>query len=162
MKFEENTLRDALGKFATGVCVVTTHPEGYQPLGVTVNSFTSVSLDPPLILWCLKKDTECFETFDAAGHFVVNVLASTQKELSNRYANKDSQILVPESYHAGVTGSPVMEEVLAAYECRLANKIEGGDHIILIGEVIDHITGPGTPLLYYAGQYCEPQENVAG
>ena len=104
MSFTSRELRDALGQFATGVCVITANPPGEAPFGMTVNSFASVSLDPPLVLWSLQKDSECLESFNKTKQFSVNVLRQEQQAVSNRYAKKGEHALEPGTFRQGSSG----------------------------------------------------------
>ncbi|GAA3040164.1 flavin reductase family protein [Streptosporangium longisporum] len=146
-------LRDALGQFATGVAVVTAATGRGDRLGVTVNSFTSVSLDPPLVLWCLSRRAPSAPAFAEAGRFAVNVLAAGQEHLSRRFATP-----LPDKF-AGVEtvltpgGVPVLAGTLAHFACRTVTTYEGGDHLIFVGEV-EHFRGaPGEPLVFHSGSY---------
>lgn len=156
MSLDPREFRNALGQFPTGVCVITAHPEGYQPFGMTVNSFASVSLDPPLVLWSLQNNSECFEAFAKADKFAVNILASDQQELSNLYAKKGDHNLQPGHFRIGKTGNPVLRGALTTFETRIWARYPGGDHIILVGEVLEMEQRPtGAPLLFHAGRYGE-------
>lgn len=154
MSFDPRLFRDALGQFPTGVCVVTANPEGFPAFGMTVNSFASVSLDPPLILWSLQKDSELSEAWAATSLFAVNILNSGQQELSSRYAQKNQHDLDAEHYFIGEANVPVIEDAVASFECELAATHDGGDHIILVGRVIEMENGPQTePLVFHDGRY---------
>jgi flavin reductase (DIM6/NTAB) family NADH-FMN oxidoreductase RutF len=156
MSLDSREFRNALGCFATGVCVITANREGSEPFGMTVNSFASVSLDPPLILWSLQNNSEMYAAFEKASHFAVNVLTSGQQELSNQYAKKGDHALDPAHYEIGATGVPIMPATSVSFECELETTYPGGDHLILIGRVVemadrDH----GDPLLFCSGSYRE-------
>ncbi len=156
MNFDPRDLRNALGRYATGVTVVTANPEGYEPFGMTANSFSALSLDPPLILWSIQRDSDCFDAFDAANGFVVNILADDQMDLSNGYAKKNQHELAAGSYRQGRSGYPVLRNCLVSFECKMWARYEGGDHIILVGEVIDIEEKPtGNPLVFAGGKYRE-------
>ncbi len=156
MSFDPRDFRNALGQFATGVCVITANPEGFSPFGMTVNSFASVSLDPALVLWSIRNDSECLPAFDAAKGFTVNVLSDQQLDLSNRYSRKDDHDLRPEDFRIGKSGMPVIRNALTSFECECWQRYDGGDHIILVGKVIEMDNSPsGKPLLFHAGQYRE-------
>ena len=156
MSFESRDFRDALGSFATGVCVITANPEGFDPFGMTVNSFASVSLEPALTLWSLQNNSECLPAFEKAGHFAVNILTTEQQELSNFYAKKGDHKLVEDTYSLGKTGVPVLHGALTVFECKVWARYPGGDHLILVGEVEEMSTNPnGKPLLFHAGRYAE-------
>lgn len=148
------TLRDALGCFATGVTIVTAlDPEG-RPVGLTANSFTSVSLDPPLVLVCIAKTSGSREVLANARSFVVNVLHIGQQPTSNRFARRDEDRFASTPWEPGISGAPVISGCLAAYECRHESLYEAGDHIILIGQVDRARFEPQRdPLLYFRGKY---------
>ena len=156
MSIDPREFRDALGQFATGVCVIGANPEGWEPFGMTVNSFASVSLDPPLVLWSLQNDSEMFDAFEASGGFTVNILRAGQQELSNQYAKKGDHILDAEHFEIGESGQPVMPATLVSFECDMEARHPGGDHVILVGRVT-HMTHreAGAPLLFSAGSYQE-------
>jgi flavin reductase (DIM6/NTAB) family NADH-FMN oxidoreductase RutF len=156
MSFSSRDFRDALGHFATGVCVRTANPEGGVPFGMTVNSFASVSLDPPLILWSLQNDSDMFSAFEQAEHFGVNVLRAEHRDLSGLYARKGDHALAAADFELGVTGVPVMPETLVSMECKLEARYPGGDHVILVGRVLELTQREaGPPLLFCAGAYRE-------
>jgi flavin reductase (DIM6/NTAB) family NADH-FMN oxidoreductase RutF len=154
MSLDSREFRNALGNFATGVCVITANPEGFQPFGMTVNSLASVSLDPALVLWSLQNDSECMAAFDKADKFTVNILTEEQQDLSNLYAKKGDHALVPEHYRIGRSGSPVLRGVITSFECDVWARYPGGDHLILVGEVQEmEVNSNANPLLFTAGQY---------
>jgi flavin reductase (DIM6/NTAB) family NADH-FMN oxidoreductase RutF len=156
MTFDSRAFRNALGQFATGVCVITTQPKGFKPFGMTVNSFSSVSLDPPLVLWSLQNNSECYEAFQVADKFCVNILSADQKDISGLYAKKGDHDLDESHYRIGRSGNPVLRGALASFECTMWNRYDGGDHIILVGKVEEFSTNPNAkPLAFYAGQYRE-------
>ena len=147
----QERLRQALGCFGTGVTVVTIFsPDG--PFGMTVNSFSSVSLDPPLILWSVDKGSERCAYFESAQRFTVNVLQESQRQLaidfaSNPIAFRDAQ------WHEGANGSPVLTSSLATFECELETCYAGGDHTIILGRVLRATVSKGAPLLFYGGKF---------
>lgn len=156
MEIDTRELRNALGRFATGVCVITTVNANGQPVGLTVNSFSSVSLDPALVLWCLGNQSDVYDTFSTPALFAINILALEQLEYSARYSIKGDHLLDPEHYVMGKNGAPVIRDALASFECDLYTTYEGGDHLIILGEVknfIDRTTGD--PLLFFSGAYRE-------
>lgn len=156
MSFTSRELRDALGQFATGVCVITANPPGETPFGMTVNSFASVSLEPPLVLWSLQKDSECVPSFANAKQFAVNILRQDQQAVSNRYAKKGEHDLEAGTFRQGSSGCVVLQESLACFECEIDARHDGGDHIIIIGRVLEMDNSPtGKPLLFHAGKYGE-------
>ena len=151
--FSSRQLRDALGCFATGITVVTAHPEGYQPIGLTVNSFASVSLDPPLVLWSLDRNSENVTPFLQSDHFGVNILEAGQADISGRFATRGRHNMAPDEFETWKTGAPILVETLAQFDCKVFKKFEGGDHMIFLGEVVQIASGQGNPLLYAAGDY---------
>ena len=156
MSFDNLQFRNALGRFATGICVITTNPEGHKPFGLTVNSFASLSLAPPLVLWSLQKSSDTMEAFRVATQYCVNVLSSEQQSLSAKFAKKGEHMLEPSQYTTGKTGLPVLRNCLANFECDLTARHDGGDHVILIGQVRElEVQSGGRPLLYYEGGYRE-------
>lgn len=146
-------LRRAFGRFATGVTVVTVDT-GEVPLGITVNSFASLSLEPPLLLWNLQRDSDCFDVFTKVEHYAVNVLHAGQQPLSEACARKGDHVLAKEHWQAGESGCPVLCQSLACFECAVRQRHDGGDHIILVGEVLFFRNAEGgAPLLFYGGTY---------
>lgn len=150
--FSERELRDALGQFATGVTVITTiTPAG--PLGITANSFASVSLDPPLVLWSPARRSARFPHFEAASHFAVHVLGHDQKALAERFAQRGDDF-AGISIETGIGGVPLIPGCVARLECRHAAHYDGGDHLIVTGEVLRIAQNLDAPLLFHRGRYC--------
>ena len=151
---DPRTLRDALGCFATGVTVVTcVDPDG-QPCGLTVNSFTSVSLDPPLLLVCVAKPARCAVPLVEAGHFAINVLQTGQQPASIRFSTRDEDRFGTTPWSIGETGAPLLMESLGVFECERFAVYEGGDHHILVGRVLRASFDVNLdPLLYFRGRY---------
>ena len=156
MNLEARELRIALGRFATGVCLITVVTETGQALALTANSFSSVSLDPPLVLWSLQNNSDVYDVYASANEFAINVLALEQQDLSNLYARKGEHLLDPAHYSLGGNGAPVVRGALVTFECGQHATHEGGDHLIIVGEV-HAIKGrkEGVPLLFYGGAYRE-------
>lgn len=151
---DERTLRDALGSFATGVTVVTCLDSAGEPFGLTVNSFTSVSLDPPLLLVCIHKRARCASALAGSTHFAVNVLQTGQQPASLRFSARDQDRFGTTSWSTGETGSPLITESLAVFECERYAIHDGGDHHIVIGHVLRASFDPAMdPLLYFRGRY---------
>ncbi|MEU5869143.1 MULTISPECIES: flavin reductase family protein [unclassified Nonomuraea] len=148
------SLRDAFGQFATGVAVITTATADGERAGVTVNSFTSVSLDPPLLLWCLSKRAPSARLFLRAGRFAVNVLAAGQGHLSRRFAAPAADKFAGVELVPG-TPLPVLAGTLAGFVCRTERVHDGGDHHILVGAVERHQRTGGEPLVFHSGRYRE-------
>ena len=151
---DPRTLRDALGCFATGVTVVTClNPDG-DPAGLTVNSFTSVSLDPPLLLVCLAKDAASAGALVAAPNFAVNVLQTGQQPASIRFSTRHEDRFGATPWACGEAGAPILKDSLGVFECARHAVHDGGDHHILIGQVVKaSFDGGLDPLLYFRGKY---------
>jgi flavin reductase (DIM6/NTAB) family NADH-FMN oxidoreductase RutF len=145
--------RRACGRFATGVTIASVLDANGSPHGLTVNSFTSVSLDPPLILICLGHAVTCIDAFRSSRHFGINVLAEGQQALSDRFARKGQDRFEGLEWYRGPSGVPLLEGVLAAIECRVHQRFTSGDHDIFVGEMIHMRASEGRPLLYFAGRY---------
>lgn len=152
-ELDPRALRTAFGAFMTGVTVVTTRGAGGEPLGFTANSFTSVSLDPPLVLVCLANTSRNHDAFTAAGGFAVNVLAETQKDLSNTFAKPSENRFAGVGWRIGPAGSPVLDGVSAWFDCAMHRVVPAGDHAILIGAVRAFHTDPAPGLGYARGAY---------
>lgn len=151
--FTSIDLRQALGSFATGVTIITTLGKNGQKVGMTANSFNSVSLDPPLVLWSLDKNTNCFEDFINASSFAIHVLAADQQDLSERFANVGQDRFNNLECSQGLDGIPILDRYSACFQCTMEHRYEGGDHIILVGKVVDFIDNQLPPLVFYRGQY---------
>ena len=148
------TLRDALGSFATGVTVVTCVDSEGQPFGLTVNSFTSVSLDPPLLLVCVAKPARCAIPLVEAERFAINVLQTGQQPASIRFSTRDEDRFGATPWSTGETGVPLLMESLGVFECERFAVYDGGDHHILVGRVMKASFDAGLdPLLYFRGKY---------
>ena len=154
--------REVLGRFATGVTVVTTALDGergYQPWGTTVNAFTSVSLEPPLVLVCVGQERSIHPVIERAGRFAVNILAEESQGLSDCFAGAPSDLprsaFCGAAYHRGTGGMPILEAGVAHLECRLERTLPAGDHTIFLGLVVDLGLSEvhPLPLLYYRGRY---------
>ncbi len=148
-------LRRALGRFATGITVVTTRAGGKLE-GLTANSFSSVSLDPPLVLWSLREQAASLPGFMESGWFAVNVLGSHQHHLSHHFAAEQTDKFAGIAWGAGLGGCPVLAESLACFECSVFNRVPAGDHVIFIGKVERLTHRDGEPLLFSSGEYCVP------
>jgi 3-hydroxy-9,10-secoandrosta-1,3,5(10)-triene-9,17-dione monooxygenase reductase component len=146
--------RQALGMFATGVTIVTTCAEDGSPVGVTANSFNSVSLQPPMVLWSLAKTARSLTAFSAATHWNVHVLANGQEALSNRFARPGEDKFAGLPLDQGSTAAPLIPGCAARFECRTAFQYEGGDHIIFVGEVMRYDRSERAPLVYVTGGYA--------
>lgn len=158
---EPMKLRQAFGAFATGVTIVTTAFEGKR-FGVTANSFSSVSLDPPMVLWSLARSSSSFAAFENAPAFAVHILAADQQPLSNRFATKGIDKFEGLDTAEGLGGAPLLTRCAARFECRTVYRYEGGDHLIFVGEVaaLDH--APSEPLLFHGGRYAKRARDEGG
>jgi flavin reductase (DIM6/NTAB) family NADH-FMN oxidoreductase RutF len=152
-RFDSRSFRQALGQFATGVAVVTTRAEDGRRVGVTANSFSSLSLDPPLVLWCLARDAPSRTAFAAATHFAINVLAADQHHLSRQFATPSEDKFAGVAVQDGRAGVPLLEGVLAHFLCRNVRQVDAGDHVIVIGQVEHYETFEGEPLVFHSGAY---------
>ncbi len=148
-------LRNAFGSFATGVTVVTTREADGTPRGFTANSFTSVSLDPPLLLVCIAKAALSCDTFATAEHFAINILADDQKEISGLFASQSTEKFDIAHWRTDAQNVPLIENTLASFSCARHRLVDAGDHLILIGRVLEFETHEGEPLGYYKGAYFD-------
>ena len=147
-------LRQALGSFATGVTVVTTLDSEGAPKGFTASSFTSASLDPPLVLVCIDKGAGCYPAFTSTTQFGVNILCQDQQHVSSRFASKSADKFADIAWVAHITGSPILPDSMAWLDCQLHDRLEAGDHLILIGRVLSFGYSPEKqPLGYHRGSY---------
>lgn len=155
--FDPRALRAALGTFTTGVAIVTTCNGAGDWIGLTINSFSSVSLDPPLVLWSLDLSSPSLQAFETASHYAVNVLADCHEELSNRFASRVPHKFAGLDCGIGAGGVPLLPGCLAWFECRTENRVVAGDHVVLIGHVERFARSPEepapAPLLFQAGAY---------
>jgi len=151
--FDPRAFRRALGNFATGVTVVTAADASGRKVGVTANSFNSVSLDPPLVLWSIDKRSSSHGVFEEASHFAVNVLAADQIELSNNFARPNDDRFAGIAYEPGEGGAPVFADCAARFHCEKYMQVDGGDHWIMIGKVVAFDDFGRSPLLYHQGAY---------
>ncbi len=145
--------RNALGSFATGVTIITTKDEnGY--VGTTASSFNTVSMDPPLILWSIDKRARALPAYEQGGHFCVNVLADDQMELSNRFARQQDDKFSGVDYKVNQHDIPMLEGCSTRFQCKTKYLYEGGDHMIIVGEVLDFDTSERDGLLFHNGRYA--------
>jgi len=152
--------RNTLSRFATGVTVVTTlAPEG-RPVGVTVSAFTSLSLDPPLVLFCLGKQTTDLDCFATGFRFALNVLAEDQMDVSEAFAARNTDKFAGIEHRPGETGCPLLAGTLATIECDRDKVHDGGDHLIIVGRIHRLEARHGRPLLRFAGAYAQLGDNL--
>lgn len=152
-KIDEKSFRQAMGAFATGVTIMTCRDENARPVGMTVNSFTSLSLEPPLVLWCVSRNIFPTKAFSTTGHFAVHVLHRGQETLSNHFAVDREEKFAGIEHGSGIGDLPILDDYLAVYQCRVHDRVDAGDHFILIGELLDFEIRDGEPLLFHHGRY---------
>jgi len=153
MDFDSRAFRNALGAFPTGVAVVTA-TNADIPIGITVNSFASVSLDPPLVLWCMDARSQRHDIFVAAAGFTISILGTEHREVSSRLARPGEHSLEGFKLLPTKLGPPALADSLAIFECARESTLPGGDHTILVGRVLRFTQpGQGAPLLFYRGKY---------
>jgi flavin reductase (DIM6/NTAB) family NADH-FMN oxidoreductase RutF len=151
--FNQRDLRDAFGLFATGVTVVTAlRPDG-EPVGITANSFSSVSLEPPLLLWCLARASSALPAFAPGASFAVHVLSHHQLELARHFARRGPEKFEPGPAWSNRPDPPHLPEALCRFDCRVQTLHDGGDHLIILGEVLAIAPAQGTPLAFHASRF---------
>ena len=148
-----HALRNTLGQFATGVCVLTTDDPDRGVIGMTVNSFAAVSLTPALVLWSIQNSSECFKEFTECDRYGVSVLRQCQETLSDRYARSLEHVVDEGDYLFDSHGVPLIKDALATFSCRMWALHPGGDHHIIVGEVVDVERHSGEPLVFFGGAY---------
>jgi flavin reductase (DIM6/NTAB) family NADH-FMN oxidoreductase RutF len=152
--FSAPEFRAALGMFATGVTIVTARAADGKIIGLTANSFNSVSLTPPLVLWSLSRAAASMAVFSAGSHYAINVLAADQKELAQRFASRGADRWAGVTFDTGVGGAPLLHGAAATFECFNRSRYEEGDHVIFVGEVERCTRRDGaSPLLFHGGRY---------
>ena len=158
----KSDFRRTLGQFPTGVTVVTTTDDQNRPVGMTANSFNSVSQEPPLILWSVDKNALSAQTFSQAKHFAVNILGKHQTEIANNFAAKGADKFADVPFKKGRDGCPILKDLAACLECKTWSVYEGGDHLIIVGEVLDyHCYDHVVPLVFAQSSYAVPVQNPA-
>ena len=153
MSDQYRPLKDAFGRFATGVAIASCIDRSGSGAAITVNSFASVSLDPPLVSWCLEESASTYAKFMDAEHFAISVLHTDQRALSDHFAQYPVKEPDLSEFESWVTGAPVLKRRLAAFDCRVCDRVKAGDHVILIGEVVKFDSSDGDPLIYFASGY---------
>jgi flavin reductase (DIM6/NTAB) family NADH-FMN oxidoreductase RutF len=145
--------RNALGTYATGVTIITAAAADRKPYGITCNSFASVSLNPPLVLWSLVIYSSSLSVFQNASHFTVNVLGASQQALANRFAKSSDDKFAGVKWTPGLGNAPILADSVANFQCRAANRYYGGDHVIFLGAVEAYSYNRKEPLLFARGDY---------
>ena len=153
MALDSKEIRNVMGHFATGVTVITTKDKAGVPAGLTANAFTSLSLNPPMVVICVDKTVQCYACFQESKIFVVNVLNEEQEELSRRFATKGIEKFEGISWRLGELGVPLLDDALGYIECRIVNSFEGGDHTIYLGAIVNVTAQGERPLLFFKGKY---------
>lgn len=152
--FSPLEFRAALGSFATGVTIVTARAADGSLIGLTANSFNSVSLEPPLVLWSLSKRAGSMPVFARGSHYAINILSADQRELAERFARKGEDRWAGVAWREGVAGAPVLDGAMAVFECFNRSRYDEGDHVIFVGEVERCSHAPGTtPLIFHGGRF---------
>jgi flavin reductase (DIM6/NTAB) family NADH-FMN oxidoreductase RutF len=152
-KAHSTDYRRALAQFATGVTVVTTRDRDGLPVGLTVNSFNSVSLEPPLVLWSLALKAGSLAAFEQCTHYAINVLAEHQLDVARRFATRGADRFGPADWSSGPHEVPLIDDCVATLVTRNRSRYPEGDHVILVGEVESFTVGGGTPLVFHDGRY---------
>ena len=149
------TIRDAFGQFATGVTVVTALDSLGKPIGLTVNSFASVSLEPALVSWCVDKSSQRFDEFSKANYFCVSILNQNQKQVSDLFASRswDDTVFEDAEWFEGLNGVPQISDSAAFFQCQTEHVYPGGDHLIIVGRVLEYAADAQPPLVFHAGDY---------
>ena len=145
--------RNALGMFATGITVVTMRTPTGELIGLTVNSFNSVSLDPPLVVWSLSSNLPSLKLFEECEYYAINVLAADQEAVSQRFASRMGDRFAGLGFDHGLGGAPLLHGCCARFECRNTTRHAGGDHVVFISEVVRFDRTPSEPLIYFGGSY---------
>lgn len=154
-------LRRAFGHYPTGVTVITTTTPDGQRVGMTANSFSSLSLDPPLVLWSIARSSTNFEVFRNARHFAVHVLHSGQEQIARQFATKDCDRFAGVNCAPGRSGAPVLPDFHACFDCETHEVLDGGDHVIIVGRVVECHERPGDPLIFYRGRFIDASNGRA-
>ncbi|MHA7834961.1 MAG: flavin reductase [Algiphilus sp.] len=158
--FDAREFRRALGSFATGVTIITTRDASGEPVGLTVNSFNSVSLNPPLVLWSLANNAMSLPAFRDAEYWAVHILSTDQEDLSTRFAKRGENKFADLDIESGLGGIPLLQGCTARFQCRTASSYQGGDHLIFIGEVADYDHSENPPLVFHGGRYAHATQRV--
>ena len=153
MPIESQELRRVMGYFATGVTIITITDRDGKPNGLTANAFMSLSLNPPLVLISVDKGATCYTCFEIQNGFTVNFLSEEQEEISRRFATKGIDKFAGLQWRPGGNGAAIIDGALAHVECRISQCYEGGDHTIVVGEILDARATGERPLLFYRGKY---------
>lgn len=154
MTVDQHSFRAVLGRFSSGVTVVTSRDKRKRDQGMTVSAFCSVSLDPPLVLMCIEHASTLYKTLDSASHFTVNILSEGQEAMARRFAERGANRFEGIGFTRGQNGMAILEDILGHVECEIVARHEAGDHDIIVGSVDVAVANEGKPLLYYRGGYA--------
>ncbi|SER86626.1 flavin reductase family protein [Psychrobacillus sp. OK032] len=152
---DDRAFRDIVGNFCTGVTIITTMNGDLQPIGFTANSFSSLSLNPKLVLFSIDKNASTYKDFMNTEHFAVNILSTNQLDLSKQFSKRGINRFEGVNFTKDVTGSPILNGSLAYLDCKITNFYEGGDHTIVIGEVLSADAREEKPLAFFQGKYID-------
>lgn len=152
-QINESQFRQAMAQFATGVAIVTCANSEGSPVAMTVNSFTSVSVDPPLVLWCVNRTILPFPAFHDAANFAIHVLHAGQQDISNHFAVDREDKFSGIAHAHGIGGVPILKDFLALYECETHTRFDAGDHVVIVGRLLACELREGDPLVFHAGGY---------
>jgi flavin reductase (DIM6/NTAB) family NADH-FMN oxidoreductase RutF len=154
MSVDQLEFRSVMGHFATGVTIVTSHDGAGKVGGLTANAVASVSLEPPLVLICVDKKSDSYPLFGASKAFAINILSHQQETLSRRFAKSGGDKFTGIGFRIGVSGSPILNDIIAYLDCQIRNEIDAGDHTIYLGQAVDiAVSSDSDPLLYFRGGY---------
>ncbi len=155
--FTSSEFRKALGNYATGVAIISARVADGDPVGITANSFASVSLDPPLVLWSVDKSSSQCDVFVNCEYFAVHILQEDQQQLARTFSDDDADKFNGLIIERGVADLPLISECSVVLQCKVANVYEEGDHFILVGKVVDMRAGSVEPLVFFSGTYTRLQ-----
>ncbi len=153
--FDTTAFRSALGQFPTGVAVVTTLDKDGKKAGMTVSSFNSVSLDPPLVLWSIDKQAGCFDAFQQCTHYAINLLSAQQQDVSNTFAQQNIDKFANAKHTISNENIPLLDDCCAVFQCKIEHRYDGGDHVIIVGRVNNFSENKTAPLVFHNGAYAE-------
>jgi len=156
---DSQALRQVMGHFATGVTVITTKDRAGTPFGLTANAFTSLSLNPPLVLICIDRAVQCYSCFEESKLFAVNLLSEDQEEISRRFATKGIEKFAGIQWHASQNGVALLDGAMGHIECKVVHSYDGGDHTIYVGEIVHAAASGDRPLIFFKGKYYRLPES---
>lgn len=158
-KDQIRSMRNAMGNFATGITVMTTVDSEGVARGMTANSFSSVSLEPALVSWCVGSESRLFDLFQEQDYFAVNILHSGQADLSQLFSGTDDNKFAKVRWRPGLHGLPLLDDCRCHFQCQIEHRYPGGDHVILVGRVLEFSNAPMDPLIFHSGQYRQLKDS---